>query len=355
MLATSAEAGTLRLWKFDRNQNQLEFTTATGVQPQAQLLANPTRLVIDLPGVTLGNVPRREEIGGAIRNLRVAQFNQQTTRIVVELAAGYTIDPNQVKFQGSYANQWTVQIPEPQPVSSLVPPSDPTSPPLPAPAPTTTILPVPAPERTQIARVPAEGITLPAPKIDTPLPQVPEGRFVVVIDPGHGGPDPGAIGIGGLREVDVIMPISFQVAALLRQQGVRVVMTREEDRDLGLEPRVQIARRANATLFVSIHANAISMERPDVNGIETYFHSAAGQRLAEIIHRNMLAATGSRDRRVRKARFYVLRRTTMPSVLLEVGFVTGAEDASRLREPEHLNNLSVGIARGILEYLQTSK
>ncbi len=184
------------------------------------------------------------------------------------------------------------------------------------------------------------------------LPTVPNGRFTVVLDPGHGGRDPGAVGIGGLQEKQVVNDITPQVAAILREQGVNVVMTRESDYELDLAPRVRIAERANATIFVSIHANAISMSRPDVNGLETFYASAAGQRLANTVHTSILAEMGMRDRRVRSARFYVIRNTSMPAILVETGFVTGAEDAPNLANPAWRDRMSVAIARGILLHLE---
>ena len=189
------------------------------------------------------------------------------------------------------------------------------------------------------------------------LPRPVPGRPVVVIDPGHGGPDPGAIGIGGLREKDIVMDISRQVVALLEQQGVQVVITRNADVDLGLEPRVVLARQVNASIFVSIHANAISMSRPDVNGIETYYFHAASYGLAQELHRAMVRASGAPDRGVRQARFYVIRNTPadMPSVLLEVGFVTGATDAPRLASAEGRRVLAQAIAQGIVRYLQVRR
>jgi N-acetylmuramoyl-L-alanine amidase len=171
-----------------------------------------------------------------------------------------------------------------------------------------------------------------------------------VIDPGHGGPDPGAIGVGGLQEKGVVLDISQKVATILEQQGVQVVMTRSDDRDLDLEPRVQLAQRVNATAFVSIHANAISLSRPDVNGLETYYYQS-GLDLARSIHQSVLEGTGVPDRGVRSSRFYVLRRTSMPSVLVEVGFVTGRSDAARLADPNFRNQMAGAIARGILRYL----
>ncbi len=103
------------------------------------------------------------------------------------------------------------------------------------------------------------------------LPQVSNRRAVVTIDPGHGSSDPGAVGIQGIQEKEIVLDISFQVARLLEQQGVQVVMTRTDDSEIDLEPRVSLAERVNASLFVSIHANAINMSRPDVSGIETYY------------------------------------------------------------------------------------
>lgn len=177
-----------------------------------------------------------------------------------------------------------------------------------------------------------------------------DGQIVVVIDPGHGGPDVGAVGIGGLQEIEVVDPVAYRTAQLLEEQGIVVVLTRSENIDLDLEPRVQLANRIDANLFVSIHANAISLSRPDVNGVETYYYSTGGV-LAQIIQSYLLEATGGPDRGVKTARFYVLRNTDMPAVLVELGFVTGRYDAPRLAEPEYQEILAEAIARGILAYI----
>ncbi|MEO1300502.1 MAG: N-acetylmuramoyl-L-alanine amidase, partial [Cyanobacteria bacterium J06636_16] len=125
-----------------------------------------------------------------------------------------------------------------------------------------------------------------------------------------------------------------------------------DDRTLDLEPRVNLANGANATIFVSIHANAISLSRPDVNGVETYYASDAGERLASIIHANILAEIDMGNRGVKQSRFYVLRFTDMPAALVEVGFVTGDQDAPRLADPEWREQMAQAIAGGILQYLQ---
>ena len=182
------------------------------------------------------------------------------------------------------------------------------------------------------------------------LPTIRDGDIVVVLDPGHGGRDPGAVGIGGLDELDIVNPVTDRVADLLEENGVVPLLTRTSNYELDLEPRVDFANRVNANLFVSIHANAISMSRPDVNGIETYYFQT-GDRFAEVVHESLLDATGSGDRGVRTARFYVRRHTDMPAILLELGFVTGAIDAPRLADPDHREVLARAIARGILEYV----
>ncbi len=201
---------------------------------------------------------------------------------------------------------------------------------------------------------PTDGTIIPVPPTvpgGLPAPTTPIGRSVVVIDPGHGGRDPGAVGRGGIQEKEIVLDVSRKVASILAKNGVQAIMTRNSDIEIDLQPRVNIAERANANLFVSIHANAISMSRPDVNGLETYYYQS-GVGLAQSIQRNVLRSANVADRRVKQARFYVLRRTSMPSVLVETGFVTGATDAANFRSAAHRQNLAQGIANGILEYLR---
>ena len=183
---------------------------------------------------------------------------------------------------------------------------------------------------------------------------MPRGRFRVVIDPGHGGPDPGAVGIGGLRETDIVLDVSLQVAQLLQARGVQVLMTRTSEVDVDLPPRVSLANSSNADVFVSIHANALSMARPDVNGVETfYFQSGSSLRLAQAIQSRIMAISpDTPDRGARPGRFFVIRRTVMPAVLTEMGFVTGSLDAPRLADPNFRRRLAVAVSSGILDFLQ---
>jgi N-acetylmuramoyl-L-alanine amidase len=196
----------------------------------------------------------------------------------------------------------------------------------------------------------------PTPKQDT-SPQVrpTNGRVLVMLDPGHGGKDPGAIGLGGLREVDVILPIAKRVLEILEKQGIAVKMTRNGDNFIGLDERVSISRDAGATLFVSIHANSID-NRPDVNGLELY-HYNIGQSFAETVHRSVLDFVNKNgfylnDRRVRSARFLVLRKSTIPAILVETGYLTNEAEVARLRNPEYQRVMAEGIAKGIAQYVK---
>ena len=615
MLSSPAMAAKLESWRFDANQNRLEINTFGNVQPQAQLIFNPTRLVIDLPGTIFGRPQLTQQVGGAIRYIRVGQFDEQTTRIVVELTPGYSLDPKGVQFVGTTGNRWMVQLPTPQaenvpsntggqqeqaiatetsprtspsvfsprniynvvrtsPVNPLkngmlaarvtqienlqvtgdgffirtnggnpqiqVNRSDDqkaiiidiasatlspsleerdlpinrygvsriqfsqlqTSPSvvrmtlqvdensqnwraitssvggfvvLPSrgvaqlpgsnsPRPITSTNSSPATiESVQLAdngtqllirgdknlsatggwdrtsglfritinnaqlapkvtgptfnanspilRVrlqpqesntvvvlvqPAAGIQIgelnqvgdqllalelqrfrsvtpptalppllspnqgqfPNP-IDNPRPisqpqprpSVPKGKLLVVIDPGHGGKDSGAPGLGGLLEKDVILPIGKRVAAILEQNGVQAILTRDADFFVELQGRVDIAERVNATVFVSIHANSVD-NRPNVNGLEVYYYDS-GYGLAEAVRSSILQNIPTiKDRGTRKARFYVLRKSSMPSILVETGYMSGYEDNPRLGTPEYQNRMAEAIARGILKYLQ---
>ncbi len=147
--------------------------------------------------------------------------------------------------------------------------------------------------------------------------------------------------------------MSLQVARILQARGVQVIMTRTSDVDVDLPPRVALANSSGADAFVSVHANALSMARPDVNGVETfYFQGGRSAALAEAIQRQLMAVSpGTPDRGARPGRFFVIRRTVMPSALTEMGFVTGQIDAPRLADPEFRRRLAQAVATGILNYL----
>jgi N-acetylmuramoyl-L-alanine amidase len=157
--------------------------------------------------------------------------------------------------------------------------------------------------------------------------------------------------LGGLLEKDVVLPIGRRIAEILEQNGVQTVLTRDADFFVELQGRVDIAERVNATVFVSVHANSVE-NRPDVNGLEVYYYES-GYALAESVRKSILQNIGTiKDRGTRKARFYVLRKSSMPSILVEAGYMSGREDNPRLGSPEYQNRMAEAIALGILQYLK---
>ena len=357
-LVLPAEAAQLIRWKLGTQQRPLEFVTDVPVKPRAQFLLDPPRIVVDLPGVVLERPTLRQAGQGVVQQFRLGQLDARTARLVIELDPTQDIDPTQVQIRGITETQWIVEI---SPTAS------------PNLAQQTTVSPDRADEpqalpdlqedlETPQERLPlgedselAESITVTLPPSPLPLDSMSptalaERRPLVIIDAGHGGPDPGAVGRDNLRETDITLDVAQQVAQQLENMGIATRMTRTGEYDLDLAPRVNMAEQLNATLFVSIHANSISLERPDVSGLETYYYDS-GLNLAKDIHQTILDATGMKDRGVRKARFYVLTRTSMPAVLVETGFVTGMEDANNFRNPRFRSQMAEAIARGVSQYL----
>jgi N-acetylmuramoyl-L-alanine amidase len=190
----------------------------------------------------------------------------------------------------------------------------------------------------------------------TQIAQQKDQRPLVMIDPGHGGKDSGAIGFDGLREVDVILPIALRVAKILNEKGVATQLTRDSDYFVGLDERVIMSRNAGASIFISIHANAID-NRPDVNGLETYYYGK-GLQLADTVHRSVLEVMDSHkrpqmlnDRGTRSARFLVLRKSEIPAILVEVGYLTSPDESLLLADQKYRDQMAEAIAYGILRYL----
>jgi N-acetylmuramoyl-L-alanine amidase len=122
LVSAAVQAGELASWRFDAGLNRLLFSTrGGGVQPKAQLIFNPTRVVIDLQGISLERKTANQKLRDGFREVRVGQLDDRTTRIVVELERGYMIDPKEVKFRGATASQWTVDFPKPEQVESKKP------------------------------------------------------------------------------------------------------------------------------------------------------------------------------------------------------------------------------------------
>jgi N-acetylmuramoyl-L-alanine amidase len=316
VMAQSTWAASLDYWRFNATQSRLDFVTEDSVRPNIRLIGNPTRLVVDLPGIRLGRPRSSKTISQFVEQVRIGQLNRGTARLVIELNNRYTVDPREISVKGLAPNRWSVQLPELQPLDQQSP-------------------------------LPQAGLPINVPAA-TPYPRA---RVVVAVDPGHGGGDVGAVGRGGIREAPIVLDISLRMARYLEARGVQAVLTRRDDREIDLAPRVAIAERARVRAFVSVHANALSMSAPGVNGLETYYYSS-GLRLAQVIHATILGRLPMVDRGIRRARFYVLRNTSMPAVLVETGYVTGSQDARNLANPTFRARMAEAISEGVLKYFR---
>jgi len=174
----------------------------------------------------------------------------------------------------------------------------------------------------------------------------------IVIDPGHGGSDPGAVGPSGLLEKDVAWRIACRVADLLERYGITVILTRNGDERVSLDKRIEIANNSIADYFVSIHIN--SAKNNTATGTETYAYAKGveGDKLAHSIQSNLVKVIGLADRGVKYNSLQVIRETKMPGVLAEVAFINNPNEEKLLKSDEFLERAAVGIAKGILEHLK---
>ena len=170
---------------------------------------------------------------------------------------------------------------------------------------------------------------------------------VVVIDAGHGGFDRGGIPGQRVPEKTMTLDVAQRLKAVLTAYGYRVVMTRDSDVFVPLGTRVAIANSYRDAIFVCIHFNAA--RRGSANGIETYFYSSQSLPLASAIHYYVAGGAPTPNRGVRRRGFYVLRKTTIPAVLVECGFLTNATEANYAQSSAYQQKLAEEIGRGIRE------
>lgn len=189
-----------------------------------------------------------------------------------------------------------------------------------------------------------------------------EKKYTVVIDPGHGGNDPGNLGIKSPKEKtrvyekDLNLEISKKVAAILsRQNDIQVILTRTEDETVELENRALVANSQKADVLVSIHMNAESGGNT-ANGVETYYKYGATKDdksilLAKTIQKTIGAYVTMRDRGIKEANLQVLQESKMPAALVECGFITNIKERDKLLDKTYQNRLAEGIAQGILSFI----
>ena len=233
----------------------------------------------------------------------------------------------------------------------------------------------PAPKAEKPAAKPAKPEPKVAPKQPVALPTVPEtpipqvvnyrttggiGGKIIVLDPGHGGSDPGAIGPTGLQEKQVTLPIAEYLKSILEAKGAKVILTRTTDVDVygphasgvdELQARVNVANGNQADAFISIHINSFS--NPNVGGIATYYFDGSDQskKLASSVQEQIAEHSGfNGDRGIQPGNLYVLRHALMPSILVELGFISNPKEEGHLKESETQKDFANELAKGLELY-----
>lgn len=310
--------------------NKLTIALNRAVQPRTMTLEGPYRIVADLPGAVFdpsfpGAVPGTYGASGTldvsayphVSQIRYSLFGDTgSARFVIELngSSGYAVVTDEA------AGTMTIDL--------------------------------------NAEGVPADtDVSAGQPGPNQPYAR-PDGKPpIVVLDAGHGGSDPGAIStVTKQNEKTFNLAVVLKTAALLEAEpGIEVVLTRSGDTYPSLEDRVQTAQKANADLFISVHANSLDLKKNPawsaVNGTETYYTRAESRPFAEIMHKHVLKGTGLQDRGLREKNLYVTRKTTMPAVLLESGYLTNEGDVKALFTEELQNRLAAEIVAAIKEYL----
>ncbi|HBA50906.1 MAG TPA: N-acetylmuramoyl-L-alanine amidase [Lachnospiraceae bacterium] len=194
------------------------------------------------------------------------------------------------------------------------------------------------------------------------------GKVCVVIDAGHGGDDPGKVGINGVNEKDVNLQIAELVKQFLEANDIEVVMTRESDEGLydvdasnkkvqDMKRRIAAIEDASPALTVSIHQNSYPEEY--VHGAQVFYYTGSiqGQLLAEAVQGQLVKRADSENRRRVKANdsYYLLKKTAVPIVIVECGFLSNSAEAEKLCTPEYQQRVAWAIHMGILQYLNENK
>ncbi|MBN6185602.1 N-acetylmuramoyl-L-alanine amidase [Aneurinibacillus sp. BA2021] len=265
-------------------------------------LSNPSRIVVDFNHARIQDSVKEMSSFADVKNVRYSQYSTapDRVRVVIELATAHTYS--------IVASDGVTKI--------VLKEAQPTPPPAPAPNPGTK-------------------------------------PFVIVLDPGHGGSDSGAVGAAGNYEKNLVLSIAKTTESILKQnKNFKVVMTRSGDTYPTLSDRTTLANNLKADVFLSFHANAAS---PSASGTETYYNTAQSKTFASIVHKHLIEATGFTNRGLRTANFYVVKNTKMPSALIEVGFLTNAAENKKMLDPAFQKRVGEAMAAAIIEYYNKQK
>ena len=359
--AHATQISNARLWRSD-DKLRLVFDLSGPVQYKTFTLSAPERLIIDLSGAGLsGDFSQLALKNSGITSIRSGHFGKGDTRIVLDLAAPMQLNSFLLPPQDGQGHRLVLDL-------------------------------------TSATQAPRQIAAEPKPLVDKAHPK---RDIIVVVDPGHGGKDPGAVGSKGQREKDVVLSIAQLLAKRLkREKGFNVTLVRNDDFFVPLRKRVEIAHKHNADMFISVHADAAP--RITASGASVYALSEGGAtsatarfmaqrengadllgatsllnlkdkdpmlagvildmsmnatiasslQLGSSILGSLEGITSLHQKRVEQAGFAVLKSPDVPSILVETGFISNARDSARLVTARHQQAVADGLFEGLKKYFQ---
>ena len=345
----------------EANKTRIVIDANKEVKFKAMSLGEPDRLVVDIPNAWLSPKLKKEYGVNSrfVGKVRVAQFNPQTVRIVVESKVG---KQNHKVFSlkgGPVAGRVVLDIGDLSGDTSGTKIDLPKSKPTPAPSTKPTTKPTPKPA----AKPESKSENKPQDDVDGELAGITglRGRKIT-IDPGHGGSDSGAIGPTGVMEKSVTLRVAQELRRLLVAEGATVYMTRETDTEVSpkgadasdieeLQARCDIPNQNGSDIFVSIHMD--SFTNGAAKGTTGYYYSLGSKRsreLADKIRSGVIDQLGTQSRGTQSCNFYVVKHTDMPATLVEVAFISNPSEERLMNSEAGIKKAAQGIADGIADF-----
>jgi N-acetylmuramoyl-L-alanine amidase len=176
---------------------------------------------------------------------------------------------------------------------------------------------------------------------------------VIVIEPAHGGIDPGGTGYSGKYEKHTTLPLAFAISEVLEKAGATVLLTRERDVKVPRKNVVKFANNNKADIFISLHYN--SFRSKYMSGTETYYYTPQSRLLAKIVHKNLVNGIKRKNRGIKRVMYYTIHHTTMPSVLVEPGFITNPTEEKLAYSSSFQKEVAFDILKGVVEYFKTAE
>ena len=337
----------------DGDKTRIVIDATREVTYKKMVLSSPDRVVVDIANAWLSpEVKRSIDIDNTfVGKVKIAQFDPKTVRVVVETKVGqnnyqvFTLNSGSVPGRvvmdfGNLENSDDVKIDWSKKTTEPI-----------------------EPQPEQEKPMPRAGGGGADEDVDTAINGITglKGR-VIVIDPGHGGSDSGAIGPTGVMEKSITLRVGNELRRLLTQEGATVYMTRSTDKEVSpkrskatdieeLQARCDVANQKNADIFVSIHMDSFTNDA--AKGTTGYYYSLGNKRsriLADKIRAGVIDQLGTQSRGTQSSNFYVVKHTDMPATLVELAFISNKNEEQLMNSEDGIKKAAQGIADGIADY-----